>query len=59
MGLNFTTPLLTALTVANALLIVAGASRRIQLVVGGGLIVLSGLLFKDWIEGLVYLLSMP
>ncbi len=30
-----------------------------RLSVGAGLIVLSGLLFKDWIEGLLYLFLMP
>jgi hypothetical protein len=58
-GLNVTTPLLTALAIVNALLIVAGASRRTQLGVGVGLILLSALLLKDWIEGLLYLLLMP
>ena len=59
MGLNVTTPLLTALAIVNALLIVAGASRRARLGVGVGLILLSALLLKDWIEGLLYLLWMP
>ena len=59
MGLNVTTPLLTALAVVNALLILGGASRRTQLGVGVGLILLSALLLKDWIEGLLYLLRMP
>ena len=59
MGLNVTTPLLTALAVVNALLIAVGASRRTQLGVGVGLILLSALLLKDWIEGLLYLLRMP
>ena len=59
MGLNVTTPLLTALAIVNALLIVGGASRRTQLGVGVGLILLSALLLKDWIEGLLYLLRMP
>ena len=59
MGLNVTTPLLTALAVVNALLILGGASRRTQLGVGVGLILLSVLLLKDWIEGLLYLLRMP
>ena len=59
MGLNVTTPLLTALALANACLIARGASRRTQLGVGAGLLALSGLLFKDWVEGLVYLLLMP
>jgi hypothetical protein len=58
-GLNVTTPLLTALAIVNALLIVGGASRRTQLSVGAGLILLSALLLKDWIEGLLYLLRMP
>jgi len=58
-GLNVTTPLLTALAVVNALLILGGASRRTQLGVGVGLILLSVLLLKDWIEGLLYLLRMP
>jgi len=58
-GLNVTTPLLTALAIVNALLIVGGASRRTQLGVGVGLILLSALLLKDWIEGLLYLLRMP
>ena len=59
MGLNVTTPLLTALALVNACLIVTGASRRTQIGVSASLIVLSGLLFKDWIEGLVYLVLMP
>jgi len=59
LGLNVTTPLLTALALANACLIARGASRRTQLGVGAGLLALSGLLFKDWVEGLVYLLLMP
>jgi len=57
--LNLTTPLLTALAVANALLIVNQASRRIQLTIGTGLVVLAGLLLKDWVEGLAYLIFMP
>jgi len=56
---NLTTPLLTALAVANALLIVNKASRRIQLTIGTGLVVLAGLLLKDWVEGLAYLMFMP
>ncbi|OLB96308.1 MAG: hypothetical protein AUH30_13010 [Candidatus Rokubacteria bacterium 13_1_40CM_68_15] len=59
MGLNVTTPLLTALAIVNALLIAGGAPRRMQLSVGAGLILLSALLLKDWIEGLLYLLLMP
>jgi hypothetical protein len=58
-GLNVTTPLLTALAILNALLIVGGASRRTRLGVGVALILLSALLLKDWIEGLLYLLLMP
>ena len=57
--LNLTPPLLTALAVANALLIVNQASRRIQLTIGTGLVVLAGLLLKDWVEGLAYLIFMP
>ena len=58
-GLNVTTPLLTMLAIVNTLLIATEASRRTRLSVAAGLIVLSGLLFKEWIEGFIYLLLMP
>ena len=58
-GLNVTTPLLTMLAIVNTLLIATDASRRTRLSVAAGLIVLSGLLFKEWIEGFIYLLLMP
>lgn len=59
MSLNLTTPLLTALAVVNVVLIVAGARRPARLSIGGGIVVLSVLLLKDWVEGLVYLLALP
>src|SRR5262249_59126074 len=59
LGLNVTTPLLTMLAIANTLLIVTEASRRTQLSVAVGLIVVSALLLKEWIEGFASLLLMP
>jgi hypothetical protein len=57
--LNLTTPFLAALAVVNVVVILAGAPRRLQLGVGGGLVVLTAWLLKDWVEGLVYLNTLP
>ena len=58
-SLNLTTPLLTALAVVNIVLVVAGARRPTQLSIAGGIVVLAVVLLKDWVEGLVYLLTLP
>lgn len=58
-NLDFTSPLLTALAVVNVVLIAISAPRSAQLSVGGGVVLLSGLLLKDWVLGLVYLVQMP
>lgn len=59
MDLDPTTPLLVALALLNAALVVARASLRAQLFVGLGLVVLSSILLRDWIEGALYLALMP
>jgi hypothetical protein len=57
--LNFTTPLLAILAVVNVVVILARAPRRVQLGIGGGVVLVSALLLKDWVEGLVYLTTLP
>jgi hypothetical protein len=57
--LNFTTPLLAALAVVNAVAVLARAPRRVHLVVSAGIVGLAAVLLKDWLQGLIYLTSLP
>ena len=58
-SLDLTIPLLAVAAAANVACVLRGAPRRWQVALGVCLAVLSGLLLKSWIEGLVYLIVMP
>ena len=59
MSLNLAIPVLTALALLNVALVFYPVPRRVRFLVGVGLVGLSSLLLKDWVEGLLYLLLMP
>lgn len=59
MALNLAIPLLTALALLNVALAFYPASRRLRVLIGVGLVGLSSLLLKEWVDGLLYLLLMP
>ncbi|MBI4246888.1 MAG: hypothetical protein HY614_06830 [Candidatus Rokubacteria bacterium] len=44
---------------ANIACAIGGASRRTQIVLGVALVLVSSVLLKDWIEGLIYLIRLP
>jgi hypothetical protein len=58
-SLDPTIPLLALAAAANVACVARGASRRWLLLLGVGVVALSAVLLKGWVEGLAYLILMP